>query len=196
MCAPGVAHLAGDTVAVDSITVMQGSRSNPVAISAIEATVVDLCSRFAVARCQIESWQGLASVERQGLGLPIETYVPTSKSHSEQWPILAQRLSAGTVKWPTNETLRQELLNLSYEITRSGVKVSDRAAGIHQDIATTLRMVTAMLHSEQKMCPNCGEAWLKCSNAHVWGGGGPVDTSVSLEQKVLAGGGVWFPGMG
>jgi hypothetical protein len=140
-----VGHDEGGTAYIDRIITMQGSREAPVQLAAVEAMMTQLASAFAVARVRIESWQGLASAQALGrLGLPVELFTPTAKAHSEEWPVLAQRLAYRRLILPPHARLREELLSLSYEVGSQGVRVVDRGA-VHQDHAVAVRMAVASL---------------------------------------------------
>jgi len=140
-----VAHDDDGTVYVDRLLTFQGSRSEPVQLSAVDDAIRDLAERFSLHDIWIESWQGLASAQSLArLGLPVKLFTPTAKAHAEQWPLLASRLSAGTLVLPTHACLREELLNLVVEMGPQGVKVVDRGK-IHQDHAVAVRMTVAML---------------------------------------------------
>jgi hypothetical protein len=119
-------------------------------MTAVETAIRDLARRFPPDRIWIESWQGLSAAQSlKRLGLPVELFTPTAKSNSEQWPVLAQRLSSGTIVLPPHVRLREELLNLVYEVGPSGVKVIDRGR-IHQDHAVAVRGVCAMLQQRRR----------------------------------------------
>ena len=74
----------------------------------------------------------------------MELFHPTAKQHAEEWPVLAQRLASGSLVLFPHVRLREELLNLFYEVGPQGVKVIDRGK-VHQDHAVTVRGVVAML---------------------------------------------------
>jgi hypothetical protein len=141
----GVGHEEDDVVYIDALTTLQGSRDAPVQLAAVEATVRQLATAFGTQRIRVESWQGVAAVQSlQRYGLPVELYTPTAKTNSEEWPVLAQRLSARTIVLPSHARLREELLNLVYEVGPTGVRVIDRGA-VHQDHAVVVRGLCAML---------------------------------------------------
>jgi hypothetical protein len=76
--------------------------------------------------------------------LPVELSVPTAKSHAEEWPVLAQRLSSRTIILPKHERLCEELLNLTVDLGPQGVRLLDRGK-VHQDHAVSVRGVVAGL---------------------------------------------------
>lgn len=94
---------------------------------------------------RIESWQGLSAVQRlTKYGLPVELFTPTAKTNSEEWPILSQRLVSRTLLLPPHPRLREELLNLTYEVGPTGIRVTDNGK-THQDHAVAVRGVVASL---------------------------------------------------
>jgi len=146
----GLGHEAGGIVYVDKLITFQGSRESPVQLATVEAAVIDLCRRFTVREVRVESWQGLAAVQRlQTRGLPVRMFTPTAKSNAEEWPVLAQRLSTGTLVLPVHARLREELLGLVVEMGSHGVKVVDRGK-VHQDHAVAVRGVCAQLQPKAR----------------------------------------------
>jgi len=133
----------GGLIVIDRLDTLQGSREAPVQIAAVEARIRDLASRFRLVRCRIESWQGLALAQSLA-GLGAELFTPTQRSNAEEWPLLAHHLAAGTLVLFPHARLREELLNLSYELGPMGVRVLDRRA-VHQDHAVAVRGVVASL---------------------------------------------------
>ena len=130
---------------IDKIITFQGSREEPVKLAVVEETIKDLAQRFNVRKIRIESWQGISAVQNlQALGLPVALFTPTAKTNAEEWPVLAQRLSSGTLVLPPHARLREELLNLVYEVGPQGGKVIDRGR-VHQDHAVAVRGVVASL---------------------------------------------------
>ena len=140
-----VGHAESDFIFIDRLLTFAGTREAPVSLAAVEATIRDLATKFSVSRIRIESWQGMSAVQSlQRLGFPVELFTPTAKSNGEEWPVLAQRLAARTLVLPPHARLRDELLNLSYELGPTGIRVVDRGA-VHQDHAVAVRGVVAAL---------------------------------------------------
>jgi hypothetical protein len=141
----GVGHEAKGIIYLDTLLTFQGSRDAPVLMPVVKQAILDLAHRFPPKRIRIESWQGLtASQELKGEGLPVELFAPTAKAHGEEWPVLAQRLSSRTLRLFPHARLREELLNLTYEVGPSGVRVIDKGR-IHQDHAVVVRGIVAGL---------------------------------------------------
>jgi phage terminase large subunit-like protein len=134
-----------DTIVIARLMTFQGSRSAPVQIKAITDALRRLAAEWRIASIRIESWQGLSAVqELQRAGLPVDLFTPTSKTNAEEWPVLAQVLSAHRLVLFPHARLREELLNLVCEIGPQGVRVIDRGR-IHQDHAVAVRGVCATL---------------------------------------------------
>jgi hypothetical protein len=99
----------------------------------------------------------------QASGLPVELYIPSAKKNAEEWPVLVQYLTAHTVVLPKHARLREELLNLTVEMTSQGIRVLDKGS-VHQDHAVAVRGVVAMLatsgaamsESERLRCLSAG----------------------------------------
>jgi hypothetical protein len=143
-------YLEADRVVIGRLVTFQGSRGEPVQVAAVEAALRDLCTRWSVRKIRIESWQGISSVQSLSrLGLPVELFAPTAKAHSEEWPVLAQRLSTRTLNLFPHARLREELLNLVYEVGPTGVKVIDRGR-VHQDHAVAVCGVCAQLAQQRR----------------------------------------------
>jgi hypothetical protein len=152
----GIGHSDGGTVHVDRLITFAGSREQPVQMASVEQAIREEARRFPPRTIQVETWQGIASAQRlQRLGLPVELFTPTAKSNSEQWPLLASRLAAGTIVLFPHARLRDELLNLVYEVGASGVRVIDRGK-VHQDHAVAVRGVVAQLTAAIG-CPHCSD---------------------------------------
>lgn len=146
-------HAEGDLTYIDRLLTFQGSREEPVQLAEVDHAIRDLARRFPLVKIRVESWQGLAVVQTlHRLGLPVELFTPTAKVHAEEWPVLAQRLAGRMLVLPLHARLREELLNLVYEVGPQGVRVLDRGA-IHQDHAVAVRGVVAMLAARAVALP-------------------------------------------
>jgi hypothetical protein len=146
-----VGHLDGDTVVIDHLQTYQGTKESPVRIDTLEAALLELAGRYNLTCIRIESWQGEGLVQRlTELGLPVEVLRVTQRVNIDEWPVLSQRLAAGTIILPRHARLREELLGLTVEVGPAGAKVSDRRSGLHQDHATAVRGVCASLGSASR----------------------------------------------
>lgn len=142
-----VGHEENGVAYIDRLVSFYGSKDEPVQLATVENAIKRLAQSFRLVRIKVESWQGLSSVQRLSLlGLPIELFTPTAKTNSDEWPVLAQRLSSRTLVLPPHARLREELLNLCIEMGPTGVRVTDRGK-VHQDHAVAVRGVVAQLAS-------------------------------------------------
>jgi hypothetical protein len=142
-----VGHREGECVVIDAIRTFQGSKHEPVRLQAVEDRIVADADAFPLVTIRIESWQGLSAVQAlQRRELPVSLFTPTSKTNAEEWPVLAQLLSTRTLVLPPHARLREELLNLAYDIGPHGMRVIDRGQ-VHQDHAVAVRGVCASLVS-------------------------------------------------
>jgi len=142
----GAGHLGPtDTIIIDRLETLQGTREAPVQIATVLARIMALCEIFPPLLIRIESWQGMGAAQMlQAAKLPVELYTPSARTNSEEWPQLIQRLSQRTLTLPKHPRLREELLSLTYELGPSGIRVLDKAK-IHQDHAVVVRGIVAML---------------------------------------------------
>jgi hypothetical protein len=157
---------------LDRLITLQGSRER-LQLAWLEQVIREQADAFhPVDKIRVESWQGISVVQSLArLGLPVELYTPTAKSHAEEWPMLRQALVARRLVLPAHTQLREELLNLTVEVTPMGVKVVDRGR-VHQDHATVVRMLVARL-----MRP-------AITGPMVWGGGGPNPSEpVDVDER-------------
>ena len=187
---------------IDKIITFQGSREQPVRLSAVEDAVKDLAQRFNVTKIRIESWQGLSAVQSLSrLGLPVELFTPTAKAHAEEWPVLAQHLATQTLILPPHARLREELLNLVYEVGPQGVRVIDKGS-VHQDHAVAVRGVVASLSKPERIPyrflsghtePDVRSAEDLQREADELAGE-KVERSRDEIVEVVSRTGVWFPG--
>jgi hypothetical protein len=110
----GIGHADEQVVYIDKLITLQGFREQPVQISVVEAKIKEPTARFAPKCIRIESWQGLSVAQSlTSLGYPVELFTPTTKAHANEWPVLAQRLTARTLVLPPACAVREELLNLT-----------------------------------------------------------------------------------
>jgi hypothetical protein len=143
-------------VVITSLETFQGSHETPVQIAHVAQRLRDLAATRPVKKIRIESWQGVSAAQALTADrLPVELFTPTAKAHAEEWPLLVQALSGRTIVLPKHERLRDELLNLAYEVGPTGVRVIDRGK-IHQDHAVAVRGVVAGL---QRPVWTIGHVW-------------------------------------
>lgn len=147
-----VGHELGGVFFIDRLVTLQGSPEQPVLIATVEATIRQLAEHFHITRGRIESWQGL-SLAQSLASLGCELFTPTAKANAEEWPTLAYALASGTLVLPPHPRLREELLGLVYEQGPSGVRVTDKGSGVHQDHAVCVRGVVASLTQDAQDGP-------------------------------------------
>lgn len=142
----GCGHLSPtDAIIIDKLVTLQGTREFPVQIAHVLAQTRALCEVFPPLLIRVETWQGMGAAQTlQAAHLPVELYTPTVKTNAEEWPQLVARLTQRRLILPKNLQLREELLNLTYEVTAMGVRVVDKGK-IHQDRAVVVRGIVAML---------------------------------------------------
>jgi hypothetical protein len=172
-----VGHREADIVVIDLLLTFQGTREFPVQIKTVEDAIRDLATKFRLRTIRIESWQGIAAAQSlQRLGLPVVLFTPTAKAHAEEWPLLAQALTARRLRLYPHARLREELLNLVYEVGPQGVRVIDRGA-VHQDHAVAVRGVVAQLFTAASA--QTEDDRLKCLSA---GGKGDAPRAVADDD--------------
>ena len=134
----GIAHVA-------ALEMFQGSQTDPVHMTAVEAKIADLAYRLNIHRIEIEAPQGLQMAQQLTLtGLNAEIINPTAQSQMERWGMLYTELKAGTVHLPNDDRLRQQLLTLTIKQTPTGWKVVD-VPSIHNDRALAIAGVVHLL---------------------------------------------------
>jgi hypothetical protein len=136
----------GEQVFIDVLDTLRGDHAHPVDMLRVEELLRERARQFRPSKIRIESWQGISiaqALQRRG-GLPIELFTPTAKTNAEEWPLLAQALATRQLVLFPHAQLRDELLNLKYEVGPTGAKVTDKGQ-IHQDHAVAVRGVVATL---------------------------------------------------
>ena len=187
---------------IDKIITFQGSREEPVKLAVVEETIKHLAQRFNVRKIRIESWQGMAAVQNlKALDLPVELFTPTAKAHAEEWPVLAQHLATQTLVLPPHARLREELLNLVYEVGPQGVRVIDKGS-VHQDHAVAVRGVVASLSQPERVPyrfltgntePDVRGVEAVQKEADEAVADRKADSAVEIAEAIQ-GQGFWFPG--
>lgn len=204
-------HQKDGLIYICRLMTFQGSREAPVRIATLENVIREMAETCDVSRIRIESWQGVPSFQSlTALGLPAELFAPTQKAHAEEWPVLAKRLETRTLVLPRHARLREELLNLSVELTQYGVRVIDRGS-VHQDHAVAVRLVVAALgirRCTQEWCidPTCGGVHLLGRRYRMSAAQLEAEeeadvqarkkTSAEMVTRAIARDGVFFPGGG
>jgi hypothetical protein len=134
-----VCHLEGDvgtgTVVLDTLRTMQGSKTMPVDLEAVEELVLQLMAQYGCWRVVFEAPQSVASVQRLQKRLPqayVEARYPTTQVQAELFGNLYHLFSARRLRVFPHQQLKKEALNLVSKIVAGNLKVVDSSA-IHQD---------------------------------------------------------------
>jgi hypothetical protein len=134
-----VCHLEGDlgtgTVVLDTLRTMQGDRSMPVDLEAVEELVLQLMRQYGCWRVIFEAPQSVASVQRLQKRLPnafVEARYPTVEVQAQLFGTLYHLFSARRLRIFPHEQLKREALNLVTKTVGGRLKVVDSSA-IHQD---------------------------------------------------------------
>lgn len=150
-----VAHRDGERVVVDSIKTIQGSRSEPVELEALEDLVTELTQRFNIRQWRFEAPQAVATVQRlqrRLTGVQVDVRYPTSQTQAQLFGGLYALLNERRLVLYPHDQLRKEALNLVTRI-RSGRLVVVESTSIHQDHVIALGGVCELLQSQPAMQP-------------------------------------------
>jgi hypothetical protein len=130
-----VCHVDGERVVLDHLATLQGSRTNPVELGAVEDIVIDLTQRFHVSKWVFEAPQAVGSVQRLQLRLGVHRVVsryPTVETQAKLFGTLYQLFSNHRLTLFPHAALKREALNLVTRVIGGRMKVVDSSA-IHQD---------------------------------------------------------------
>jgi hypothetical protein len=146
-----VCHLEGDlgtgTVVLDTLRTMQGSRSMPVDLEAVEDLVLQLMAQYGCWRVVFEAPQSVASVQRLQKRLPnafVEARYPTVEVQAQLFGGLYHLFSSRRLRIFPHEQLKREALNLVTKTVGGRLKVVDSSA-IHQDHVIALGGAAALV---------------------------------------------------
>lgn len=151
--AVAVCHREGDLVVLDALRTMQGSKTAPVELEALEDLVEQLTERFKVRSWTFEAPQAVASVQRLQKRIPharVEARYPTAETQARLFGGLYQLLSNRRLALFPHEQLRREALNLVTKTVAGRLKVVDSSA-IHQDHVIALGGAADMLMAGGKV---------------------------------------------
>jgi terminase large subunit-like protein len=137
--AVAVCYQQGESIVLATLETLQGSRSRPVELAALEGLVEALTRRYGVQRWVFEAPQAAASVQRlQGrLRCEVELRYPTADTQARLFGTLYQLFAGGRLVLYPHEQLRRESLNLVTRQVGGRLKVVDSSA-IHQDHVVAL----------------------------------------------------------
>jgi hypothetical protein len=148
-----VAHRDGERVVVDTIKTIQGSRSEPVELEALEDLVAELTQRFNLSHWMFEAPQAVASVQRLQRrlgGVRIEVRYPTQQTQAELFGGLYALFNERRLVLFPHDQLRRETLNLTTRIVGGRLKIVD-SSSIHQDHVIALGGVCDLLRAQPLM---------------------------------------------
>jgi len=134
-----VVHRQGDTVVLDTLLTLQGTRNEPVELEVLEEVVVDLTERFRVREWRFEAPQAVASTQRlqKLLSATVEARYPTAHTQAQLFGTLYQLFANHRLVLFPHEQLRKEALSLATRTVGGRLKVVDSAA-VHQDHVVAL----------------------------------------------------------
>ncbi len=147
-----VCHADGENVALDTLRTMQGRKSEPVSLEALEAEVIDLTNRYHVSRWIFEAPQAAASVERLTKtlrGAEVTLRYPTAETQANLWGNLYRLFSTRRLVLFPHQQLRREALNLVARYVSGRLKPTDSSA-IHQDHVLAVGGAAEMISSGPK----------------------------------------------
>lgn len=133
---------ANPIVIVDRVQVWQGSRKEPVDLTAVEAWLRGAAKTYNGAKVRIESWQGSGMAQR----LPYaEEIFPTQTDGSKRTTALMLALRDRRLRIPKDQDLVDELLSVVVIETAPNVYRVDHRAGGHNDRAIALSLAAEPL---------------------------------------------------
>lgn len=134
-----VCHLEGDLgsgmVVLDTLRTMQGSRSMPVDLEAVEDLVAELMRQYGCWRVVFEAPQAVSPAQRLQKQFPqahVEARWPTAQVQAKLFGNLYHLFSANRLRIFPHEQLRKEALHLVTKTVAGLMKVVD-SGDIHQD---------------------------------------------------------------
>jgi hypothetical protein len=150
--AVAVCHAEDDRVVLDALHTLQGSRTDPVELAAVEGLVIELSERFHVSRWIFEAPQAVGSVQRlqQHLGSHrVTSRYPTVETQAKLFGNLYQLFTNHRLIVFPHEQLRREALNLVTRVVGGRLKVVDSSA-IHQDHVIALGIAAGQAMSTNR----------------------------------------------
>lgn len=136
-----VVHSVDDTVVLDTLRTIQGTRDEPVEMAYVEEVVVDLTERFGIRRWVFEAPQAVASVQRLQHRLAgrckVEARYPTAESMARLFGGLYRLFSTGKLALYPHQQLRKEALNLVVRVVGGRMRVVE-SSSVHQDHVVAL----------------------------------------------------------
>ncbi|HEY4226033.1 MAG TPA: hypothetical protein VGM70_09485 [Pseudolysinimonas sp.] len=136
----------GPRVVLDRITVLQGSRKNPVQLADVELLANQTSRAYGHARIRLDPWQavGLAQRLRDG-GVSVEEWSFTAQSVGRLGQTLHLLLRDHRLALPDDEDLLNELMTVRLRESAPGVYRLDHDSGQHDDRAVSLGLAALAL---------------------------------------------------
>lgn len=131
--------------------IWKGSRRAPVQIAAVGEWIAGLSSRYThVELVQVESWQGIATVQSlEGQGHPVEAVHQSAALKSQAYGNLQRLLIANAIGLPRSRVLQEELQGAVCEASETGLRVD----GVpHPDALLSLAF-SSLAATEQRAGP-------------------------------------------
>jgi phage terminase large subunit-like protein len=143
-----IVHADGDNVDLDELQVWQGTRSEPVSITAIERAVVDATQRYPGLRIIADTWQLKGSIERlQRERVAISAFVFSASSVGKLSTTLHHAITSARLRVYPDPELEREILGLRVVETAGGWRFDHRAGG-YSDRAVALAMALQLIQAD------------------------------------------------
>jgi terminase large subunit-like protein len=144
-----IVHGEGETVVLDTLVTLQGSRDEPVRLEVLEDEIIALTQRYQVRRWRFEAPQAVASVQRLAAKLPaIESRYPTSESQAKLWGNLYRLFANHRLVVYPHDALRKEALSLITRQVGGRLKVVE-SNSVHQDHVLALGGAAELLEEDR-----------------------------------------------
>jgi hypothetical protein len=179
--AVAVVHVDGDRVVLDALHTLQGSRTDPVELAAVEELVIDLTQRFGVSKWIWEAPQAVGSVQRLQLRLGAHRVIsrwPTVETQAKLFGNLYMLFVNHRLVLFPHEQLKREALNLVTRVMGGRLKVVDSSA-IHQDHVIALGIAAELATSKK---PSLLVAPAGVTGRSTWLSEGDVDDAVAIAS--------------
>jgi hypothetical protein len=134
-----ICHHSAGQVTLDELMVWQGSRSEPVSITAIEQAVIDAADRYPSLHVLADPWQLKGSLERLRGKVSVDEFVFSPQSVQRLSTTLYQSISAARLRTYPDAELEREVTSLLVVEREGGWRMDHRAGG-YSDRAVALAM--------------------------------------------------------
>jgi phage terminase large subunit-like protein len=152
-----VDHAASPRVVLDRMLVFGGSRTQPVRLETVEATLLEACRRYHGARVQLDPWQAVGLAQRlRANGVRVDEFTSSGPSVGRLASTLHLLLRDRALLLPADEELVDELANVRLRETAPGVLRIDHDPGRHDDRAIALALAATALAAAPAPRPAVG----------------------------------------